>query len=46
VRFTNFKITVLGEVKNPTTFLIPNENPTVFDALGLAGDINNFWKKR
>lgn len=39
VRFTNFKITVLGEVRNPTTFLLPNENPTVFDALGLAGDI-------
>jgi polysaccharide export outer membrane protein len=39
VRFSNFKITVLGEVRNPTTFLIPNENPTVFDALGLAGDI-------
>jgi polysaccharide export outer membrane protein len=39
VRFTNFKITVLGEVRNPTTFLIPNENPTIFDALGLAGDI-------
>jgi polysaccharide biosynthesis/export protein len=40
VRFTNFKITVLGEVRNPTTFLIPNENPTIFDALGLAGDIS------
>jgi polysaccharide biosynthesis/export protein len=39
VRFTNFKITVLGQVRNPTTFLIPNENPTIFDALGLAGDI-------
>jgi len=40
VRFSNFKITVLGEVKNPTTFLMPNESPTIFDALGLAGDIN------
>jgi len=40
VRFTNFKITVLGEVRNPTTFLMPNENPTIFDALGLAGDIS------
>ncbi len=39
VRFTNFKITVIGEVRNPSTFLFPNENPTIFDALGLAGDI-------
>ena len=45
MRFTNFKITVLGEVRNPTTFLIPNENPTVFDALGLAGDITIFGRR-
>ncbi len=45
VRFSNFKITVLGEVRNPTTFLLPNENPTVIDALGLAGDITIFGRK-
>jgi len=45
VRFTNFKITVLGEVKNPTTFLVPNENPTIFDALGLAGDITIYGRR-
>ncbi len=45
VRFSNFKITVLGEVKNPTTFLVPNENPTVIDALGLAGDITLYGRK-
>jgi polysaccharide export outer membrane protein len=45
VRFTNYKITVLGEVRNPTTFLVPNENPTIFDALGLAGDITVSGRK-
>src|SRR5438045_6068802 len=45
VRFTNFKITVLGEVQNPTTFLMPNENPTIFDALGLAGDITLYGRR-
>jgi polysaccharide export outer membrane protein len=45
VRFTNFKITVLGEVNYPTTFLIPNENPTIFDALGLAGDITIYGRR-
>ena len=45
IRFTNFKITVLGEVRNPTTFLIPNENPTIFDAIGLAGDITVFGRR-
>ena len=45
VRFTNFKITVLGEVRNPTSFLIPNDNPTIFDALFLAGDITIFGRR-
>ena len=44
VRFANFKVTVLGEVKTPATFSIPNEKPTVLDALGFAGDITLYGK--
>jgi polysaccharide export outer membrane protein len=39
VKIENFKVTVLGEVKNPGTFLIPNERVTIFEAIGLAGDL-------
>ncbi|MGI8951061.1 MAG: polysaccharide biosynthesis/export family protein [Chitinophagaceae bacterium] len=45
VRFANFKVTVLGEVKNPSTFVIPNEKATVIDALGLAGDMTIYGKR-
>lgn len=45
VRFSNFKITVLGEVRNPTSFLVPYESPTIIDALGLAGDITIFGRR-
>ncbi len=45
VRFANFKVTVLGEVRQPATFSIPNEKPTVVDALGLAGDITIYGKR-
>jgi len=45
VRFANFKVSVLGEVKNPSTFLIPNEKPTIIDALGLAGDITIYGRR-
>ena len=45
VRFANFKVSVLGEVRNPSTFLIPNEKPTVIDALGLAGDITIYGRR-
>mgnify|MGYP000076599498 CR=1 FL=1 len=39
VQIQNFKITVLGEVKRPGTFQIPNERVTIIEALGLAGDL-------
>jgi polysaccharide export outer membrane protein len=45
VRFANFKVTVLGEVRQPATFSLPNEKPTVLDALGLAGDITIYGKR-
>lgn len=45
VRFANFKVTILGEVKNPSTYIIPNEKPTVIDALGLAGDITIYGRR-
>lgn len=39
LRILNYKITVLGEVKNPGTFTIPNERVTLPEALGIAGDL-------
>lgn len=39
IRILNFKITVLGEVKNPGTFTIPNERISLPEAIGLAGDL-------
>lgn len=37
---TNFKVTVQGDVQKPGTFTVPNERLSLFDALGLAGDLN------
>lgn len=39
IQILNFKITVLGDVRNPGTFKIPNERLTVLEAIGLAGDL-------
>lgn len=39
IQILNFKITVLGDVKNPGSFKIPNERITVLEAIGLAGDL-------
>ena len=40
IRILNYKVTVLGDVKNPGTFTIPNEKITIIEALGIAGDLN------
>lgn len=40
VKILNYKITVLGDVKNPGTFPIPSERVTLPEALGMAGDMN------
>ena len=39
INFTNFRITVLGEVAKPGNFSIPNERVSILDALGMAGDL-------
>jgi len=40
VQILNFKINVMGDVKQPGMFQIKNERVTVLDALSLAGDTN------
>jgi polysaccharide export outer membrane protein len=41
VRLVSFKITVLGEVKNPGYHYVFNNQVTVLEALGLAGDLTS-----
>lgn len=39
INFTNFRISVLGEVAKPGNFTIPSERVSILDALGMAGDL-------
>lgn len=41
MNFNNFRVTVLGEVSRPGSFVVPTERITVLEALGLAGDLTN-----
>lgn len=45
VRFLNYRITILGEVRSPGNFSLPTERITILDALGLAGDITEFGRR-
>ena len=40
VSIKNYKITVLGEVRNPGTYTMDSEKITLLQALGRAGDLN------
>lgn len=45
VRLANFSITVLGEVKNPGVYQVPAASATIFEALGLAGDMTIYGER-
>lgn len=40
IRIANFKVSVLGDVRMPGSYTIPNERITILEALALAGDTN------
>jgi len=45
IRYLNFKVSVLGEVKNPSVVVIPDEKISLLEALGLAGDITVYGNR-
>jgi polysaccharide biosynthesis/export protein len=45
IRFLNFRVTVLGEVRNPTVVTVPNEKISLLEAIGLAGDLTIYAKR-
>lgn len=45
VRFSDFKINILGEVKMPGTHNFDKERVTIIDAISAAGDLTDFGKR-
>jgi len=45
IRFLNYRVTVLGEVSKPGTYLAENEEMTIFDAIAAAGDLTIYGKR-
>jgi len=45
VRILNFKVTVLGEVTNPTVVPVPNEKISMLEAIGMAGDMTLYAQR-
>lgn len=46
VRLINYKVSVIGEVNRPNMYTVINEKINVFEALAMAGDLTDLWKKR
>ncbi len=40
IHIINFSINLLGDIKRPGTYVIPNERVSILDAIALAGDLN------
>ena len=46
INFTNFRVSVIGEVNRPGTFTLPNERITLLEALAMAGDLTIQGKRQ
>ncbi|MBC5621200.1 polysaccharide biosynthesis/export family protein [Butyricimonas hominis] len=46
IHFQNFKVTVLGEVRSPGSYRVTSERVSIFDALGMAGDLQINAKRK
>lgn len=44
-RLLNFKVSVLGEVQQPSVFTVQNEKITLTEAISLAGDLTVYGKR-
>jgi polysaccharide export outer membrane protein len=42
IRYLNFRVTLLGEVGRPSTYNITNNRISIFDAIGMAGDLTDY----
>ncbi|MGI4734732.1 MAG: polysaccharide biosynthesis/export family protein [Janthinobacterium lividum] len=45
VKLLSFKITVLGEVRQPGRYFIYNPQATILEALGMAGDLSEYGNR-
>lgn len=45
VRNLTFRVSVMGEVTNPSLFTLPNEQITILEALSLAGDLTIYARR-
>jgi polysaccharide export outer membrane protein len=46
VRFNNYQITILGEVRNPGRFTFNSQRMTILDAIGMAGDLTYYGRRK
>jgi polysaccharide export outer membrane protein len=46
LRHENYRVTILGEVARPGIYTVPNEKITLLEALGLAGDVTIYGKRK
>jgi polysaccharide export outer membrane protein len=46
IKLTSFKVTVLGEVKSPGHYFVYNNQATILEGLGMAGDLTPFGNRK
>jgi len=45
VKLANFRVSMLGEFKNPGKYIVYQDKITIFEAIAMAGDLSDFARK-
>ncbi len=46
IELVNFKVTILGEVKQPGVYTVPGSKITILELLGMAGDLTVYGQRK
>ena len=46
LQIQNFRVTILGEIKTPGTYTVPNEKINILELIGIAGDLTIYGVRK
>lgn len=46
IRFSNFRVSIIGDVARPGTYVVPNQEVSIIDAISFSGDLSTYGRRQ